>query len=1070
MKNAILFLSFLLLFSLSEMSAQNEPSLRLSYDFPAAAWESEALPLGNGNLAGMLFGGVPIDVIQVNEESLWSGGPGKNPNYNGGHKGTSAQAKQNLQNARTALQEKMTTFTNNSSAYLDGDGKVVASNYPAESAQLKANIEGLMGTKDDFGSYQSLANINIAYTSVTDPSVVEIQGNCNNPSNAGEKFPSLFDNSVNTKWYADTGFKGFPCFIAWKYNAPFSVSSYTLTSANDMPVRDPKAWNFYGSNDGVEYTLIDSRSNITFSGRQQSRQFNLEKAETYTHFKLEILQLAGTDSPQLAEISLKNANSDQFPAYTNYLRELDIENAVSTITYTQEGVNYKREYFISHPDNVIAIRLSADKPGVLSRNIRLTTLQTKSTITSAENTITLEGQPADHGANGLKFAQQLKVIPTGGSLRSENGQIIVEDADEILILSSAATNYLQCMDDTYNYFSAQTPLAAVKDALDKASAKSYNELLEGHVADYKSLFDRMTLSLSSAKNTNNKTTDRLLLDAKSNKNSIEENLYLQQLYYQFGRYLLISSSRKNSLPANLQGKWAEGLAPPWSADYHTNINLQMNYWLAEQTNLADCHLPVMDYVKSLVPRGTSTAQFYYSKQDGGPVRGWVIHHENNIWGNTAPGNWYEGFYFPAAAAWMCQDIWEHYQFNRDKAFLEEYYPIILDAALFWVDNLWRDSRDGTLVANPSYSPEHGPYSLGASCDQAIIAELFDFVLKASDILGKESPETNEIKEARLKLAGPQIGLAKQFMEWKDETRLDITGDNQHRHANHLFWLHPGSQIVTGRSAQDDLFAEAMKTTLNTRGDGGTGWSKAWKINFWARLHDGNRSYKLVQELLKESTLKNLFDTHPPFQIDGNFGATAGMTEMLIQSQGDAIELLPALPDAWSEGSFKGIKARGNFELDAEWKNGKLLRLRIKSNSGSLCTLQYPGLSDFSIQVENASAPSVETIGSDQLTFSTDKDGIYILTSQDITEIGLTPEVKPFRVYPTQSKAGEPVTLDIYSTFTDANYQIFDFIGRSIARGKIESERTVLPSFASKGNYIINVRIDDRNYNQKIIKH
>jgi alpha-L-fucosidase 2 len=351
---------------------------------------------------------------------------------------------------------------------------------------------------------------------------------------------------------------------------------------------------------------------------------------------------------------------------------------------------------------------------------------------------------------------------------------------------------------------------------------------------------------------------------------------------------------------------------------------------------------VIEYTKSLVPRGKFTARHYSCKQDGNPVRGWVIHHENNIWGNTAPGNWYEGFYFPAAAAWMCQDIWEYYRFNQDRQFLEDNYQVMLDAALFWVDNLWRDSRDGTLVANPSYSPEHGQYSLGASCDQAIICELFDMVVKASDILGKNTPEIAEIKTAKSRLAGPQIGLGGQFMEWKDEITRDLTGDGQHRHANHLFWLHPGSQIIPGRSPQEYLYVEAMKTTLNTRGDGGTGWSKAWKINFWARLRDGNRSHKLVSEILKESTLTNLFDTHPPFQIDGNFGSTAGMTEMLVQSQGDCIEILPALPDAWATGSFKGIKGRGNFEIDAEWSNGKVTSLKITSGSGNDCKIKCNG--------------------------------------------------------------------------------------------------------------------------------
>ncbi|MDR0506396.1 MAG: glycoside hydrolase family 95 protein [Dysgonamonadaceae bacterium] len=818
-----------------EASGQNLPELQLHYNTPASKWESEALPLGNGFTGAMVFGGVVTDVIQINNHSLWSGGTGKNSAYNGGHSQTAEQNRQSLQNIRNALQEKMTAFSNSMSAYIDDEGNVVAENYPDENDMLKKDIKSLMGDKTDFGSYQSLGNINIDCIS-------------------------------------------------------------------------------------------------------------------------------------------KNKSYD----YTNYSRILDIDNALITVAYTMEGVNYKREYFISNPDNVLAIRLTADKPGMISRNIWLTTPQTAATVSAENDVVTLTGQPADHGANGLKFAQQLKVIPAGGTLRVSENKIVVENANEIIILSSTATNYTQCQDDSFNYFSGTDPLSAVQETLNRAAQKTFEQLLSSHKNDYHSLYNRMTLSFAGAANSNGKTVNELLSGYKNGTNMSAENLYIELLYYQFGRYLLISSSRKNGLPANLQGIWADGLKPPWNADYHTNINLQMNYWLAEQTNLADCHLPVIEYVKSLVPRGRITAGHYYCKSNGDPVRGWVIHHENNVWGNTAPGVWYAGFYFPAAAGWMCQDIWEYYQFNHDKNLLEEYYPILLDAALFWVDNLWRDTRDGTLVANPSYSPEHGPYSLGASCDQAIITELFDFVLKAAQVLNKNSSELDEIKTAKTKLAKPQIGLGGQFMEWKDELKMDISGDNAHRHVNHLFWLHPGSQIIAGRSAQDNLYVEAMKNTLNTRGDGGTGWSKAWKINFWARLRDGNHSHKLLEELLKESTLSNLFDTHPPFQIDGNFGATAGMTEMLIQSQSEFIEILPALPNKWATGSFRGIKARGAFELSAEWTNCMLNRMEIISLSGSKCKLKYPGIMKYNIVKSNGENVLFDIIDDNTVSFETKKGEKYRL--------------------------------------------------------------------------------------------
>ena len=996
----ILILSFSLLSNAhaTDPIVLNKPELKAVYDKPAEGWDNNAdgmtsdyrinrplpIPIGNGYMGAMIYGGVGVDVIQLNEKTLWSGGPGANPNYEGGHKGTAATIKQNLQNLRQGLQDKMTAFSENNAAYLDASGNVVASNYSDESTQMRNQINVLMGQKDNFGSYQAISNLNISNALLTMPQVIDIKTDCDNPG-GGEKVNSLFDGNIETKWYADQGFKGLPCYIQWEYDIPFSTASYSIVSGNDVPGRDPKSWELWGSNenDASKFVKLNTQTGITFDSRRQTKSFTLPETFTYKYFKLVITEIAAPGNPpQLSEIILDNATATQLPPYTNYTRTLDIDNAVASVTYSEDNVLYSREYFMNYPDNVMVIRLSANQNGKLSKTFWISTLQTRATITAENDLITMTGYPADHNPNvrsGLKFAQQFKIIPTGGTINTANGKITVDNADEILVIMSAATNYIQCMDNSFNYFSDEDPLLSVQKHMNDASGKGYAQLLAEHKQDYKQLYDRMELSIKNVVTPPAKTTNSLIF-GYGKTNSPEENLYLETLYYQFGRYLLIASSREHSLPANLQGVWADGLNPPWAADYHTNINVQMNYWLAEQTNLGSCHIPMIEYTNSLVPRGKQTAQRYYCKQDGEDARGWVIHHENNTWGNTAPGNYYWGFYFPAAAAWMCQHTWEHYLFNDDKQFLEDNYNTLLDAALFWVDNLWRDSRDGSLVANPSYSPEHGPYSLGASCDQAIIWELFDMVIKASEILGKNTPEVDEIKTAQGKLAGPQIGLAGQFMEWKDELRIDITGDGGHRHVNHLFWLHPGSQVVAGRSGEEDRYVEAMKKTLNTRGDGGTGWSKAWKINFWARLRDGNRSHKLVEEILKESTLYNLFDTHPPFQIDGNFGSTAGMTEMLVQSQGDCIEILPALPDAWATGVFKGIKARGNFEISCLWDDMVLKSLEITSNSGNACVLRYDGIQHFSITRQDGAAVSPTIISGDKISFPTTKGATYIISN------------------------------------------------------------------------------------------
>lgn len=831
----------------------HQPSLKATYNKPAKVWESEALPIGNGYMGAMIFGGVEVDVIQTNEHTLWSGGPGEDPSYNGGHLGTPETNKSYLHKTRVLLQQKMNDFTVNHSAYIDADGKLITHNYEGDGngTELRNLIDKLAGTKEHFGSFQTLSNI-----------IVEV---------------------------------------------------------------------------------------------------------------------------------VNSATSE--PAYSDYTRTLDIDNAIHRVTYKEGGITFKREYFMSYPDNIMVMRLTSDsKKGKISRMISLESLHTDKVIRASDNTITLTGYPTptsgdkrvgDHWKNGLKYAQQLLVKHTGGKITVVDGKKLkIEEAKEIIVLMSAATNYVQCMDDSYHYFSGEEPLDKVKATLKKAANKKYTALLATHEKDYHSLYDRMKLNLGNLTEMPVVTTDSLLKGMDARTNSESENQYLEMLYFQFGRYLLISSSREGSLPANLQGVWGERLSNPWNSDYHTNINVQMNYWPTQPTNLSRCHLPMVEYVKSLVPRGKYTAQQYYCKPDGGNVRGWVTHHENNIWGNTAPAKKDTPHHFPAGAIWMCQDIWEYYQFNLDKDFLEAYYDVMLQAALFWVDNLWTDERDGTLVANPSHSPEHGEFSLGCSTSQAMIAEMFDMMIKASKVLGKDKePEIAEIKTAMNKLSGPKIGLGGQLMEWKDEVTKDVTGDGGHRHTNHLFWLHPGSQIVIGRSEEDDKYANAMKVTLNTRGDEGTGWSKAWKLNFWARLHDGNRSHALLRSAMKLTVPQgrfggvytNLFDAHPPFQIDGNFGCTAGIAEMLMQSQGGYIELLPALPDAWKDGAFKGMKARGNFEVDVTWKEGQITSIEILSNAGAECMLKYPDAKSLKV-----SGAKVRVLADDRIAFDTVKGKRYTI--------------------------------------------------------------------------------------------
>ncbi len=954
-----------------------QPALRMWYDSPATDWESEASPLGNGFMGAMIFGGVDSDQILINEHTLWSGGPGADPDYDGGHNdNTSEENAANLKQAQELLQDEVTAFTENNSAYIDeSTGQVISSNFN-ESSEVRNLINSLKGDKTNFGHYQQLSNIMITNTPAATVTPIHVESNSANADSENQQYQEgpekAFDNNLDTKWYSTGGLSGdaqqeFPAWVTVEYEEPVTTSQYAIVSGNDTPARDPKAWNLYGSNDGEEFVLLDAQTDVAFSNRIETKYFPLDEEVSYKYYKFEVTELYGdAGGCQMQEVII-NAPSDEASDYTNYVRALDLDTAVATVDYTIDETNYHREYFVSNPGNVMAVRLTADQENSITKYFSITTPQTKAEITAEGDTITLTGTPADHGEGGLHFAQQVKVIlPGDGEMKAdENGGILVTDADEVLLLMSAGTNYQQCMDDSYDYFSDEDPLDGVKERIAAAEEKGYEALKEEHIADYKSLYDNVKLNLGG--NVPDKATDALLAGyngRSADPNTAEEDLYLETMYYQFGRYLLISSSREGSLPANLQGIWANGLNPPWDADYHTNINVQMNYWLAEQTNLSECHEPLIRYINSLVPRGSETAK----KVFGEDTRGWTTFHENNIWGNTAPAV-SDAFFTPTAAAWLCQDIWEVYAFNLDEEFLAENYDTMLQSAIFLVDILVEDERDGTLVVSPSYSPEHGPYSLGSTFDQAVVWDIFNNVILASEVLGKEdTPEVQEIKTAFENLSGPKIGLAGQLQEWKDETTMDITGDGGHRHVNHLYGLHPGKQFVAGRSEEDDQYIEAMKETLNTRGDGGTGWSKAWKINFWARLRDGDHAHKMVEEQLKESTLTNLFDTHPPFQIDGNFGATAGMTEMLLQSQGDSIDLLAAMPADWDAGSVTGLRARGDVTVDMTWQRSTLTGAVLTAGTDGELKVRGENIGTSTLTDSNGNAVEYTKVDADTITF------------------------------------------------------------------------------------------------------
>ena len=684
----------------------------------------------------------------------------------------------------------------------------------------------------------------------------------------------------------------------------------------------------------------------------------------------------------LANLHLFFKNQD---SVTDYKRWLDLEKGISGVAYQSNGISFQREIFASAPDQVIVVRITADKSGSLSftANLRGERNQTHSNYATdyfrmdpyGNDGLVLTGKSADYmGVEGkVKYEARIKAVPEGGTMKTNGVDLIIENANAVTLYFAAATNFVNYKDVSADQHQR------VDDYLKGIENKLYNNIFESAVADHKKYFSRVSLQLPNTENSFLPTTERM------KKIQSEPDPSMAALNYQFGRYLMIASSRPGTEPANLQGIWNDNMNPSWDSKYTTNINTEMNYWPVESGNLSECAEPLVRLIKEITDQGSQVAKEHYG------ARGWVLHQNTDIWRVAAPMDGPTWGTFTVGGAWLCTHLWEHFQYTMDKNFLKEAYPLMEGSVQFFMDFLVPHPNGKWLVTNPSTSPENFPdgggnkpyfdevtagfregttICAGSAIDMEILYDLFGYYIEAAKVLGKDDSFIQQVKIAREKLVPPQIGKDGSLQEWADDWK---SLEEHHRHFSHMYGLYPGKVLYEKRTP---ALIEAYKKVLEERGDASTGFSRAWKMALWARLGDGNRSNKIYKGYLKEQSCTSLFALcGRSLQVDGSFGVTAAITEMLMQSHDGLIKLLPALPDEWSDGEFKGVCARGAFELDYTWKNKTVTQLKILSKAGQVCRIEFkPGLNISS----NGKKIAFKKLANGPIEFNTVKGVVYLV--------------------------------------------------------------------------------------------